>query len=518
MSFNDVKNLRKEGKIQEALALALQNIEQDANNIWNKRALGWVYYDFSKKYAQENNVDLFLETIQKIKDLQLPKEEKMIFDNLIWSYNTLFRHIYTQKNINYSVAKKMKESLSGLHFSCPSENFSMLINALHKTFKDEDNYASLAENSFFRYLRSEDFLPTEYNGRKIMPLAEQIYTNYCKALVKGEVLYLVESSSFLHREYKPNKEKISAFLSTLDKIIEDYPDYTFLPYFKAKMEIILGGEKALQTFIPFAKKKRNDYWVWQLMSEIVKNENETEKEFACLCKALTLKTPENFLGKIRILLAEKLIAKQLFNEAKTEIDFVIDEKIKNQQKIPSQIMQWQQQEWYKNAQRLSSNFKIYNQHKNLAESILYEDIEEEVIVVQNMNLDKKMISFIKNKQKYGFFKYEGFLKNPKVGDILKVRLEDKENAYFKLISARSENNLSSDCVKFFEGVIKIAPQGFGFVEDIFIPTDQIQKNNIQNLQKIDGKAILTFEKKKNKWGWKGFITKHNNEEEKFMNQ
>lgn len=500
--MNKVKELRKEGKLEDALVLALQNFEQDANNIWNKRALGWVYYDFSKKYAQENNADLFLETIQKIKDLQLPPEEKMIFDNLIWSYNTLLKHIYSQNTINYVEAKRVKESLSGLYFSVPSEIFSVLIGALHKTFKDENNYASLAENSFFRFFRPEDFLPTEYNGQKIMPLAEQIYTNYCKILVRGELL-TYDNQDSITNQYIPNKQKITDFLPKLDKIIEDYPNYTFLPYFKAKMEIILGGENVLETFIPFAKKKKNDYWVWQLMSEIVKN--NPEKEFACLCKGLTLKTPEQFLGKIRLLLAEKLIAKQLFNEAKTEIHLVIDEKIKNQQKIPFQIMQWQQQEWYKNAQQLSSNFRIYNQYKNLAESILYEDIEEEIIVIQNVNSDKKIVNFIKDKQKTGFFKYEGILKNPKIGDILKVRLETKENGYFKLLSAKSENNLSSDFVKWFIGAIKITPKGFGFVEDIFISADQIQKNNIQNTQEIGGKAILTFEKKKNKWGWKGFI-------------
>lgn len=88
MSFNEVKNLRKSGDIEGALEMALANYNQNTNDIWNKRALAWVYYDFAKKYAQENNVELFLEIIQKIKELELPSEEKMIFDNLIWAYNT----------------------------------------------------------------------------------------------------------------------------------------------------------------------------------------------------------------------------------------------------------------------------------------------------------------------------------------------------------------------------------------------------------------------------------------------
>lgn len=496
MSFNEVKNLRKSGNIEGALELALANYNQNANDIWNKRSLAWVYYDLTKKYAQENNVDLFLEIIQKIKELELPLEEKMIFDNLIWAYNTLFRYIYSQKTINYTVADKVKESLSGLHFSFPSENFSLLIGALHKTFKDENGYTTLAEKSFFNYLRPEDYLPTEYNGRKIMPLAEQIYINYCKSLIKGEPSMII-NNGFLSVKHTPNKQQIADFLPKLDKIIENYPDYTFLPYFKAKMEIILGEESALQTFIPFAKKKKNDYWVWQLMYEIIKDD---QIEFACLCKALSLKSPEQFLGKIRQLLAEKLIEKHFFNEARTEIDLIIAEKTKNEQKISNQILLWKEQDWYQKATNLGTNIKLYNQYKSLAEEILYDDIEERIVVVQSVNEDKKILNFIQNKEKLGFFKYQKFLKNPKVGDILKVRLEEKENGYCKLITAKLDNESISECVKSFNGKISIFPQGFGFVDDVFINPELIKKHHINIEQEVKGKAILSFDKKK--WSWK----------------
>lgn len=500
MSFNEVKNLRKSGDIERALEMALENYTQNSNDIWNKRALAWVYYDFTKKYAQENNVELFLETIHKIKELELPSEEKMIFDNLIWAYNTLFRHIYSQKIINYTEAKRVKESLLGLHFSFPSENFSRLIGALHKTFKDESSYASLAEKSFFNYLRPEDFLPTEYNGRKIMPLAEQIYISYCKALIKGESSMLI-NNGFLNVKYPPNKQRIADFLPNLNKIIETNPNYTFLPYFKAKMEIILGEENALQTFIPFAKKKKNDYWVWQLMSEIIKDD---ETEFACLCKALSLRSPEQFLGKIRQLLAERLIKKHFFNEARTEIDLIIAEKTKNEQKIPNQILLWKEQDWYQKAANLGTNIKLYNQYKSLADKILYDDIEERIVVVQSVNEDKKILNFIQSREKSGFFKYQNFLKNPKVGDILKVRLEEKENGFCKLITAKIDNESISECVKSFNGKISIFPQGFGFVNDVFLASYLLQENKIMNGEFISGKSILSFDKKKNKWGWQAF--------------
>lgn len=79
MSFDEIKKLRKEGKLEESLQIALAAYQQNSEDIWNKRSLAWIYYDFAKSYAQKNKVDDFLEIIQKIKELELPKDEKNDF-------------------------------------------------------------------------------------------------------------------------------------------------------------------------------------------------------------------------------------------------------------------------------------------------------------------------------------------------------------------------------------------------------------------------------------------------------
>ena len=45
MSFKEIKDLRKAGKLDEALKMANQDLETDSDNIWNIRAAAWVYYD-----------------------------------------------------------------------------------------------------------------------------------------------------------------------------------------------------------------------------------------------------------------------------------------------------------------------------------------------------------------------------------------------------------------------------------------------------------------------------------------
>jgi tetratricopeptide (TPR) repeat protein len=78
MSFKEIKELRQAGKLEEALQMANQALEAEPDNIWNKRAAAWVYYDYLKKYSQPETFDLFKENLIKLKGLQLPEDEKMV--------------------------------------------------------------------------------------------------------------------------------------------------------------------------------------------------------------------------------------------------------------------------------------------------------------------------------------------------------------------------------------------------------------------------------------------------------
>ena len=56
---------------------------------------------------------------------------------------------------------------------------------------------------------------------------------------------------------------------------------------------------------------------------------------------------------------------------------------------------------------------------------------------------------------------------------------------------------------YYEGTLNVfSRQNFGFVDDIFIEPGYVRANNLRNRQTLKGKAILSFIKKKNEWGWK----------------
>lgn len=498
MSFKEIKELRQAGKLDEALQMALQALEAEPVNIWNKRATAWVYYDYSKKYAQPDSFDLFLENLIKIKDLQLPEDEKMVFDNCAWQIGKMVFSLQKAKQVDYGKINELFDIIRKFHFTKPSEAYSFLYKAFHKGYQNWSNYISFADWWNFKNFRSEDYLKEEFNGKKIMSIAEQAYLAYSKKLLEGK-----EAEPF-EQETAIDKDKIREFLPQLDRIIEEHPEYQYPSYFKAKLLLALGDEEnTLSSFLPFAREKRNHFWVWELMAEFF-SENE-EMRFSCYNKALSLKTPEEYLVRLREKFAGMLLKRQMYNEAKTEIQLVIATRQQKNWRLTSQILLWTGEEWYKSALAKRDNRDFYLQNAKRAEELLYQDNPEEIVAVEFVNRNKKILTFVKNKNKFGIFKYSEHLDNPQIGDLIKVRFNgDGQKGLYKILSARkAETDLDSEAIREFEGVLRvISPQNFGFVDNVFIEHKLIQENNLTDGQTSRGKAILSFNKRKNEWGWK----------------
>jgi hypothetical protein len=115
------------------------------------------------------------------------------------------------------------------------------------------------------------------------------------------------------------------------------------------------------------------------------------------------------LVNLRQRMAGLLISKNLFNEAKTEIDLLVESRTTHGFKIPNDVIGWQSKDWYKNAVAKKSNIDFYKQYIPVAESLLFSDTPEETVIVEFVNSDKKILNFIASETKFGFFKYDRFL-------------------------------------------------------------------------------------------------------------
>jgi hypothetical protein len=260
----------------------------------------------------------------------------------------------------------------------------------------------------------------------------------------------------------------------------------------------------LDSLLPFARKKRGEFWVWQVLAEAFSDDHE--KVFACYCKALSCKSPEEMLVGLRQKTAAILISKNLYNEARTEIDLLVKARTEHEFKIPSEVTAWQLQEWYKNAKPSKSNGEFYGQYTFIADSLLFTDTPEESVIVEFVNSDKKILNFIASESKFGFFKYDRFLKDVKIGDVLKVRFQSgtQEGIYLVYTVAKSEDESFRNLyLKAIEGAVKIpAGKPFGFLDQAFIHPALVSKMKLTDGLHIKASAIKTYNQERKQWGWK----------------
>lgn len=501
MSFKEIKELRQSGKLEDALDKANQALKADPENIWNKRAAAWVHYDYIKLNASSGTVDQFLDYLQNLNSLNLPEDEKMVFDNTAFQIGKVIFALENGEQTDLNKVNEIFKTIKNFHFTRSAKSYSFLLKAFHKVYKNHIKFLYFVDWWGLENLLPEDFLPEEYNGRSLMSLAERAYNSYAKQLLATDT-----NDGQPESVNEQQLEKIREFLPKISVLIKEHPEYQYPPFYKAKLLLLLGNEEnALSAFIPFARQKKNDFWVWGLMANIFPEEDE--RQFSCYCKALSLKTSEEFLVKIRQKFAGILIKKQLFAEAKTEIEKVVKTKKGKGWKVSPLVNQWIESTWYKETTSLSNNKKLYDKHKERAEEILFADIPEEVIVVEFINRDKKFLNFVKDQNKHGYFRYAGFIKNPSIGDVLRVRFRGEgKNGFYKILTSRpAKEDDACAALRAFSGNFKLlSPQNFGFVEDIFMDSVIVKRHKLEDAVEISGKALLSYNKKKKKWGWKAF--------------
>ncbi|MCF8342392.1 MAG: hypothetical protein K9I82_15560 [Chitinophagaceae bacterium] len=500
MPSKEIKELRQSGKLDEALEMAKGELSADPNNIWPKRNISWVYYEYLKLTATAERSDDFLYWINELKSLNLPPEEVLLFDNLSWQIAKLVFSLNKQKSQDISVGLNLLSSIKDFHFTRPSEPFSVLFKAFHSYFKETNEYIFFSDWWNLQNLMPKDFQSERtQEGKEMMSLAEQAYITYARKLLPvtsyyGELIF--------------DKDKVLTFIPILSDIVERYPEFQYPAYFNAKLLLALGDrDNVLDIYLPFARKKRNIFWVWELLADVLSN--DPDKVFSCYCRALSCKSPEEMLVKLRQKMASMFISRGLYNEAKTEIERLIKSREIKEFKIPNEVISWQSQEWYKTAKSTKNNLHFYDLHLQDAEMLLFSDIPEETVIVDYIQHDKKILNFLSSETHFGFFNYHKFFDRLKIGDTLQVRFQGGTvGGIYHPYTARISNNpvFRAQFIKQFSGkVIMPVSKSFAFVDDVYIHPTIVKQLNLLGDMEISGQAIKTYNREKKQWTWKYFV-------------
>lgn len=247
MPARDIKKLRESGELAQALTLAKAELQADPGNIWPKRNISWVYYDYLKQNSSLEQFDAFILWLNELKNLELPPEETMLFEQLCWQVGKMAFILLKNNPQDHNRGIQLFEAIKTFHFPKLRKEYSALFRALHKLLKDTNRYIEFADWWGLRNFIADDFKKEKMpNGREVMAIVEQAYINYAKHLLpkqtqNGETIF--------------DKAKAEAFLPDLTYMITE-PTFQYLSYFKAKLLLALGDKDSmLEALLPFAQKK-----------------------------------------------------------------------------------------------------------------------------------------------------------------------------------------------------------------------------------------------------------------------
>ena len=279
--LKDITTMCKAGETAQAYELARADVDASPDDVWAQRGLGWALYYLLKADAAAGDVPAFTAHLEELMGLDAldAGDDAMLFDNVLWPLAGLIRQM--TRDGHPDGLQHLLGLLEGREFQ-PSKGYSCLLRVCI-AFKQWDGLAAFIEWWGLGKLLPEDYLPFKKDKVSIMSLAEQASIAYAKALLA-----------------KGDKDKIAAFLPWLERLADEHPEMTYPGYFCGKLMLSMGAarDEALRMVMPLVRRKRAEFWVWQLLAEVYEGEPDTQ--LACCLRAVHCKTKEDFLGKVRL--------------------------------------------------------------------------------------------------------------------------------------------------------------------------------------------------------------------------
>lgn len=477
----------KDGQVQKAYELAKADLEKNPANLWVHREMAWVLNHQMKNDADTGNYQNLIAHIDELKTLDLLSipDDNIVFDNVLFKIAGFVRHHVAPTDVDTPAKlSTIFSKLKSYDFEA-SKGYSFLLSSFVRC----SNWHELAD--FLDWwdldkLTQEDYTPYQMdNGRQIMSVAEQAFIAQSKALLALN-----------------DRERKESFLPKLNTLMETHPEMTYPGYFYGKLLLSLGTntEEALRVVIPFARKKSTEFWVWQLLSDVFVN--ESDKQLACLIRAVNCHTQEHFLGKVRIKLASLYIQKNMYDYAKFQIDKVTQCYLSQGWHVPPEIANWINQSWINNVTPKDGSPIDYMAITN---EFLCEGTDEAIAVVTYFDKNSQKTLMVHGLEKRMSPKLR-FKANP--GTVLKINYIEESDGKPKILNAERvllPDNLSY--AKIVEGTInKKKEQPFAFLLSengtrCYVPPSVVAHSQLADGQTAKCLIVNDYDKKNDRWSW-----------------
>lgn len=477
----------KAGQLTEAYELAKADCDAAPDNVWAQREMGWALYYMLKEDVERNDKQSFYTHLEELSQLSLlnKHDDAFIFDNLVWKLTEVVRHIPADRPYELD---RLFSLISRFDFS-PSNGYSFLL----KLMLGFDTWSSLVE--FFEWWNIDKLMPEDYhpfqmdNGKKVMALAEQAYIAYSKALLKLN-----------------DSDKIRGFVPKIEKLMDDYPDMMYPGYFCGKLQLAMGAERedALNIVMPFVRKKKTEFWVWQLLAEIYRDDKDIQ--LACLLRAVHCRTQETFLGKVRMKLVSVYAQRRDYARAKYHLDLMTSCYLEQGWRLPYEAQSWMRETWVNTVQSDATDGLDYRQY---TDAILARGANQSIAVVTYVDMTRKRALLVYGEKKRVNVPLSNLGVRVKEGILLELQWFPGNDDNIVVAAAKLADKDALKGISYIRSIKgKISRrdgQAFAFVNggdvQCFIKPEMVQKQNIRNNDEVALLAVLDYNKGKNSWNW-----------------
>ena len=385
VSFSDIMKLRKEGKLREAYEAARQLQAMEPDDVWAKRAMMWVVYDYAKRNTAPDKRAGFLRCVHQITLLQLSADEEMFYNAAgILVRNVVRKCVGDPSTTGFLTA--LWEELRQWNWTVPGEAYSGLLQSFLKVKDQWPPFADFCEWWNFDHLTDGDFKPVPLpDGNKDLPLAEKAYMAYSKALLR-----------------LADRNRIRLWLPVLEDLVKWHPDYMFLPYYCVKLQLLSGEKnKAVDLLKPLVIKKSGEFWVWELIADAAGTD---EERLSAYSKAMLCRSPEKMTVALREKVGMFLWEKGYKAEAKRELEEVVRIRTENKWRVSQEVLLQLGAEELRDVSVAKDNRNFYRQKAGLVEELFLGKAERLTVRVTHVNEEKCFVSFITKEGRSGFFR------------------------------------------------------------------------------------------------------------------
>lgn len=487
-----VSELRKDGLLDEALALVERSLEKKPDNIIAKRDKAWILQDMMSSYSSPYTSVDFAEKLDAFVALNLPEEEVIIYDNLTWVVSKFLMELSKQdrEDEDFIFPDPFIDAMKKMPLGKPSESYTFLLRsvAVHA-----DYYKDFP--SFFIWwgpenFREEDFSPRGKEGE-------------LDSFVES-VLYPIAKIWFDEESEKPEASVFDAFIIAFQKAFDAHPRHIKLGnYYLSRLYFIQGNKnKALELILAILRYRRTEYLTWEMLGDIVDDE---DLKISAYCKSVNCKVKHSYLFRVREKLVDLLVARGMYREAKTSMIFQLKMYDRLGRETPEHIAELIKQDWYVNANSLPHNEEMYVNFMPKVESLIFTDVKEQQGVITGVKSEKSLAYIRVSKTIESSFIMDGTVRYVK-GDVVAVRLErkvGKTGLWYKTLSCRrSDGRPKRTIYKKFEGVLPKDIEKGTYMSSVFIDGRLIEASEKKAGDTISGAAIAIYNSTMDTWSWR----------------